>query len=238
MVDTPAPAPQAPAPRKKWSWGACLWTFGWLRARGMNGAAAAYFFVSTPVLLILLFAATADRCAEESMGVARDVLRIALAAGFLVPGLFAHTLHQRHLARKGGEPRREVLSWILMPGLVVLLFLAIPSHVGYDVRARVGEVIAAATPYRDAVTQFATAHGRLPTRIEELGAVVAPKRCVSAVTLAPDASVSAVASFEPLKGQSIRFTPRLARDAKGTPEVTWSCTGGDIPPKYRPAACR
>src|SRR3972149_8639170 len=49
-----------------WNWAAALFTFSWLRSRRMRGYSWAYFFVSAPILLFLLWLTQADRCAAKA----------------------------------------------------------------------------------------------------------------------------------------------------------------------------
>jgi hypothetical protein len=226
-----------------WNWAALLFTFNWLRYRRMRGYSWAYLFVSTPVLLFLLWLTGADRCADEVIRIVLpNVLLGLLIAGYVLPPLFANRLYFRFVRKQIASARgRRIHSslgefWepsIVMFVVVVLALWAASAHQGYEMRARVNEVVFAGAAYRTAVTEFFWNKERFPLNLEEIGGYSGPHRCVKGITLEKDGSLRVVAGFPPLDGQSILFTPTV----RGR-EVSWTCTGGDIPGKYRPSNCR
>ena len=225
-----------------WNWAALLFTFNWLRYRRMHGYSWAYLFVSTPVLLFLLWLTRADRCAGEVIRIVLpNVLLGLLIAGYVLPPLFANRLYfgfvRKQVALAHGRRIGSLGEFwepsIVMVVVVVFALWAVSAHQGYEMRARVGEVVFAGATYRTAVTKFFLDKERFPLNLEEIGGYSGPHRCVKGITLEKDGSLRVVAGFPPLDGQYILITPTVRGH-----EVSWTCTGGDIPEKYRPPNCR
>ena len=126
----------------------------------------------------------------------------------------------------------------------ILAAVAIPAYQDYTVRARVSEGLLLAAAAKTLVTEnAATAQSDLSTGL----LVPAADNNVSLLSVAPLTGVITVTFTTRVAtagSNTITFTPTSngAAIAAGTPPVgnaiAWSCTGGTLAAKYRPAECR
>jgi type IV pilus assembly protein PilA len=119
----------------------------------------------------------------------------------------------------------------------ILAAVALPAYQDYTTRAKVSEVILAASAARTAVSESAQTLGEMP-EIASLSFDSQSSTYVASVQYArtgPSAAViTAVAQGDPrIVGANIELTGSL--NANG--QVSWVC-GGTILQKYRPASCR
>jgi type IV pilus assembly protein PilA len=124
----------------------------------------------------------------------------------------------------------------------ILAAIAIPAYQDYTVRARVTEVMAVAAKDKTSVSEFYTSVGNMPTSATQAGMNVAAAQSayLTANTTYTQASTT--------QGQMTYTLGNLNNgDATGTilfvgtgsnNGVTWDCTTGTFPAKYRPAECR
>ena len=120
----------------------------------------------------------------------------------------------------------------------ILAAVALPAYQDYTVRAKVTEVILAASSGKLSVAEAAQVQGAMPTTAS-LVLASQSTAYVSGVaysqTSASVGVITATASAKEAKisGSTITLTGTL--NAGGT--VDWVC-GGTIDPKYRPASCK
>ncbi|MAX92333.1 MAG: pilin [Pseudomonas sp.] len=115
----------------------------------------------------------------------------------------------------------------------ILAAVALPAYQDYTTRAKVSEVMLAASSARTAVAEYASTENALPPSTYEVENQ--QSTYVSGVTwngtvvtaTAQGTSVSAV------DGQTITLTPTVTSNG----QVTWACAGS-IPAKFRPSSCR
>ncbi|MEI6599817.1 MAG: pilin [Comamonadaceae bacterium] len=116
----------------------------------------------------------------------------------------------------------------------ILAAVALPAYQDYTVRAKVTEVILAASAGKTASTESATTNGIMPaaltinSQVSKYVSGVAYTQTSTAVgvitaTAAGDAAIT---------GSKITMTGTLLAG-----QVTWVCSG-DIAAKYRPASCQ
>ena len=116
----------------------------------------------------------------------------------------------------------------------ILAAVALPAYQDYTVRAKVTEVILAASAGKTAATESATTNGIMPaaltinSQVSKYVSGVAYTQTSTAVgvitaTAAGDAAIT---------GSKITMTGTLLAG-----QVTWVCSG-DIAAKYRPASCQ
>ena len=142
-------------------------------------------------------------------------------------------------ALRNGFTLIELMIVIAIIGL--LASLGLPMYQDYTVRAKVSELILAATPAKTAVAEAAQVSGALPTTL----AVDAQKsRYVDSVSYSRDAyddkvaliTVSA-ASQPRIGGKTLQLKGVLGTDG----QLNWTC-GADastgIDAKYLPASCK
>ncbi|GGI85489.1 pilin [Legionella impletisoli] len=117
----------------------------------------------------------------------------------------------------------------------ILAAVAIPAYQDYTIRARVTEGLNLASAAKLAVSETAISNNALPATQAATGYVSpAATANVSSIAIA-DATGAITVTYTAAAGNgTIVLTPTL--QANG--EVTWTCTGGTLSDKYRPANCR
>ena len=117
----------------------------------------------------------------------------------------------------------------------ILAAVALPAYQDYTVRAKVTEVILAASGAKTGIAEAYAANGSFPTSAQ-FSAVNQVSKFVSGVTNSSAGVITATASSaEPkISGSTVTLTP-TADTSTGV--LTWVCAG-DIDKKYRPASCQ
>ena len=114
----------------------------------------------------------------------------------------------------------------------ILAAVALPAYQDYMVRARVSEIITAASSARTAIAEVAAERGALPTAY-----TVATQKSnfVASVGYANNvitATATTSTKLGPAAGGTITLT-----GAYSLGQVVWTCAGS-IPAQYRPASCK
>lgn len=124
----------------------------------------------------------------------------------------------------------------------ILAAVAIPAYQDYTVRAKVSEVLGVAAKDKSSVSESYITLGNMPADADQAGINVDAGQSAyltSDTTYTQDSTSQATLQYT-LGGLG-------AGDATGTVTfqgtgsntgVTWDCTGGTFPEKYRPANCR
>ena len=115
----------------------------------------------------------------------------------------------------------------------ILAAIALPAYQDYTTRAKVSEVMLAASSARTAVAEYASTENALPPSTYEVE--TQQSTYVSGVTW-DGTKVAATArgtSVTDVDNKTITLTPVVTSNG----QVTWTC-GGTIPAKFRPASCR
>lgn len=118
----------------------------------------------------------------------------------------------------------------------ILAAVALPAYQDYMVRARVSEIMLAASSARTTIAESAANLGKLP-----------PTGSVSIASQSSD-YVASVAWSNPTITATAKTTTKLSTGSGGTitltgtyvgstGQVTWVC-GGSIPAKFRPSSCQ
>ena len=114
----------------------------------------------------------------------------------------------------------------------ILAAVASPAYQDYTVRAKVSEIILAASGAKTAITEATATYGALPatgttsvTINNQVSKYVASVVWTTVVT-------ATAAGDSAITGSTIVLTPTLLNG-----QVTWVC-GGTILAKYRPASCQ
>jgi type IV pilus assembly protein PilA len=113
----------------------------------------------------------------------------------------------------------------------ILAAIALPAYSDYTKKAKVSEVMLAASSARTAVSEYAASQGTLPPAswLPETQA----SNYVSGVTW-NGTTISAGSQNIPGVTGDITLTPTMNTT---TQQVTWTC-GGSIDAKYRPGSCQ
>ena len=121
----------------------------------------------------------------------------------------------------------------------ILAAVALPAYQDYTVRARVSEVILAASAMRTTVAEsFQVLGGRMPPNAS-ISPVTQDSKYVTTITYA---STGALTGTITATSRNTGATGNGAIVLAGTGDattgvVTWIC-GGSVLPKYRPSSCR
>ncbi len=119
----------------------------------------------------------------------------------------------------------------------ILAAVALPAYQDYTVRAKVSEVVLAASAGRTAVSEAVQVSGGFPTAAS-LSIETQSSKYVASVaysqTSATEGVVTATAQGDSsITGSTIVLTGTMGANA----QVNWVC-GGTIAAKYRPASCK
>lgn len=117
----------------------------------------------------------------------------------------------------------------------ILAAVALPAYQDYTVRAKVSEVMLAASSAKVPIAEFAQTYGRLPSTASvsvtsQASTYVSDLSWDGAVVTATARNTGSAEA----DGQTITLTPS---DPAANPVLTWTC-GGTIPAKFRPASCK
>lgn len=122
----------------------------------------------------------------------------------------------------------------------ILAAVAIPAYQDYTARAKVSEIILAASSARTAVSEGATVMGKMPTAsdanvrtqsstyVEEVKYDLSADNNIGLIT----ATAQGFGQGHPIQGETI-----VLRGTYDSGQVIWEC-GGSIPSNYRPASCQ
>ena len=117
----------------------------------------------------------------------------------------------------------------------ILAAVALPAYQDYTVRAKVTEVILAASGAKTGVAEHFATFGALPAA-GSFSAVNQQSKFVSQVTWnGTTVTASASAAEAKVSGSTIVLTPTAGAGSTGV--LDWSC-GGSILSKFRPASCQ
>ena len=125
----------------------------------------------------------------------------------------------------------------------ILAAIALPAYQDYTKRSHVSEGLSLAGSAKLAVTEFYADRGEWPTNNSAAGLQPADQikgNAVTSVELSGTATAGGIITItynSKVDGtdNTLIMTPTSTNDAGS---VTWSCTGGTVLPKFRPATCR
>lgn len=116
----------------------------------------------------------------------------------------------------------------------ILAAVAIPAYQDYTMRARVTEGLNLASAAQLAVSETTISNNALPATQAATG-YVSPAATANVTSIAIGANGVITITYTAAAGNgTIIMTPALAANG----DVTWTCTGGTLLAKYRPANCR
>jgi type IV pilus assembly protein PilA len=116
----------------------------------------------------------------------------------------------------------------------ILAAVALPAYQDYTVRAKVTELMLAASSGKNAVSEHYTNYSALPTAAS-LTLENQVTKYVSGVTWNGTLITAVATAAEPkISGLNITLTP--VANASAT-QLSWTC-GGSIDAKYRPSSCK
>ncbi|MBX3636842.1 MAG: pilin [Rubrivivax sp.] len=120
----------------------------------------------------------------------------------------------------------------------ILAAVALPAYQDYTKRAKVSEIMLAASSAKNTIAEFANTQNVLPSAASvdiesQVSTYVASVSWDGSVVTAVAQGFNDAASATPIDGTTITLTPTL--QANG--QLTWACAG-TVPPKYRPSSCK
>ncbi|TXI95609.1 MAG: prepilin-type N-terminal cleavage/methylation domain-containing protein [Burkholderiaceae bacterium] len=113
----------------------------------------------------------------------------------------------------------------------ILAAVALPAYKDYTVRAKVTEVVLAASAGKDAVAEHFNYKGTLPTTTE-LSIASQTSQYVSSVAWDGSVITATATGESKISGSTITLTPTASGDV-----LNWTCSGS-IAAAYRPASCK
>ena len=119
----------------------------------------------------------------------------------------------------------------------ILAAVALPAYQDYTTRAKVSEVILAASSARTAVAEAAQTLGEMPQAASIAFDSQASKYVSSVSYTRTSASIGVVTAVATGDTRISTDTITLSGTVAANGQVDWVC-GGTIEPKYRPASCR
>ena len=126
----------------------------------------------------------------------------------------------------------------------ILAAIALPAYQDYTVRAKVSEIMIAASGQKNSIAEFFQTRQQMP-ETASIGTVTQSSAYVDTVAYTKDSvtqgRIIATAQNQAntalpasVKGSTIELT---GTGDPATGVVQWAC-GGTIPPKYRPGSCK
>ncbi|NVK86493.1 MAG: pilin [Gammaproteobacteria bacterium] len=117
----------------------------------------------------------------------------------------------------------------------ILAAIALPAYQDYTKRSHVSEGLTLAASAKTAVTEYFSSEGAFPADNTEAGLAAAAQITGNAVTSVAvvNGVITVTYNAKVENGNTIVLTPATAGGSIG-----WSCTGGTVDTKYRPANCR
>ena len=119
----------------------------------------------------------------------------------------------------------------------ILAAIAIPQYQDYTKRAKMSEVIVAASPCKLAVSEYYSAKNAFPIDNAEAGCGTVLTNAYVASVAVGAAGVITVTSKVPDAAGTVIMTPQ-ANTATVVGAVDWECRAGTVDPKYIPSSCR
>ena len=116
----------------------------------------------------------------------------------------------------------------------ILAAVALPAYQDYTTRAKVSEIILAASSARTSLSEAAATNGEFPASSPLASQ---SSKYVSKIEYKKDASKAAVFAYASGVSTAAIGYIALEGEINSTGTVTWKC-GGTIPEKFRPASCK
>ena len=116
----------------------------------------------------------------------------------------------------------------------ILAAVALPAYQDYTVRAKVTELILAASGAKNGVAEYVNVYGVLPPSGSFTPETTASQYVASVGWDGTIITATATSKESKISGSTITLTPSVTA---GGNQVTWACNGS-INEKYRPSSCK
>ena len=136
----------------------------------------------------------------------------------------------------------ELMIVVAIAGL--LISLSVPVYQDYTARTKLSEVIQLSKTDRTLASAYFSETSALPADLTSLGIETSSTRSVylvGDVTATVDIGADSFSIIYPignLGGSSVPGTLVWKGTASGGAAMKWDCSGGTLPSRYRPPACR
>ncbi len=120
----------------------------------------------------------------------------------------------------------------------ILAAVAIPSYQDYTKRAHVTEGFGLAGALKIGIAEFFASNGNMPKNNTSAGASVSTAISGNSVTSVQNVDGLITITYNTKVGAATGSTVFLRAGTANAGSMTWQCTGGSVPSKYRPANCR
>jgi prepilin-type N-terminal cleavage/methylation domain-containing protein len=117
----------------------------------------------------------------------------------------------------------------------ILAAIAIPAYQDYTARARITDGLSLASGAKATTSEFRMTMNRWPAVSSSAGYVSPSSVNVNSVVITNNA---VTVRYTTLPGVLVNSTIILRASYTASGAVTWTCTGGNVRDKYRPANCR
>ena len=128
-----------------------------------------------------------------------------------------------------------VAGFVMIMVVGILAAIALPAYQDYTMRARTAQALQAAEPLRMEVEQYIVKNQRLPTAADDVKQSFGDVPGVAVIQVVEQGVV--VIRFQTesalLQDKTIELVPTLV-DGR----LSWTCTAGTVPAKFRPSKCR
>lgn len=123
----------------------------------------------------------------------------------------------------------------------ILGVIAVPMYLDYDVRAKISEGLALAGPVKLMVSEYYQTTGSWPNSNLTAG-VTDPTHFktdyVDTISVASGGGGATITITYRIPALGSNNTIVLTPSTPSTNVISWTCTGGSVVNKYRPAACK
>jgi type IV pilus assembly protein PilA len=146
----------------------------------------------------------------------------------------------KHQLKKRAQQGFTLIELMIVVAIIgILAAVALPAYRDYSVRAKVSELILAASSGKTSVAEFVNTYGTMPSNAS-LGLASQSSKYVESVTYSQtDASNGVLTvkatNVEPaINGKTIKLTGTI----NTTGQVDWACHNIDMDARYLPASCK
>jgi type IV pilus assembly protein PilA len=115
----------------------------------------------------------------------------------------------------------------------ILAAVALPAYRDYTVRAKVSELVLAASAAKNSVAEYVNTNGVMPDDASITVENQASKFVSSVEWKKPDVVVTASAAETAISGKTLKLSASLTGS-----QVSWTCQAGTIDAKYLPSSCK
>ncbi len=119
----------------------------------------------------------------------------------------------------------------------ILAAIALPAYQDYSIRAKMTEVVLAASAMRNNVAENFQVLGHMPATAS-IGTVTQSSTYVSTVAYSNTSSTVGVITATSTVPNATGTVTLTGTGAAATGVVTWSCKPGTVPAKYLPSSCK